>query len=61
MTLKEARLKRGLTQKELGEKAGLSQAAIGMIENGKRGYSTKSLKRLSEVLNVSPAKLLVDA
>lgn len=61
MNLKEARQKKGLTQKEQGDRAGLTQAAIGMIESGKRSYSTKSLKRLAEVLNVSPNTLLADA
>jgi transcriptional regulator with XRE-family HTH domain len=61
MRLKDARQKRGFTQQELASKAGLTQAAIAHIENGKRNYSVSSLKRLAEALQVSPNSLLADA
>ena len=35
--LRAARLKRGISQEEVGELAGLSQAAVSYIERGERG------------------------
>ena len=56
--LKQARLKAGLTQQELAEKANLSVAFISRIE---RGNSHINLKRLSEfcsILNISEGYIL---
>ncbi len=56
--LKQARLKAGLTQQELAEKANLSVAFISRIE---RGNSHINLKRLSEfcsILNTSEGYIL---
>jgi len=50
--LKEIRLSKRLTQKELAELSNISQATIVKYENGLRGISKKSDKALSEVLDV---------
>lgn len=50
--LKEVRLSKQLTQKELAEASNISQATIVKYENGLRNISKKSDKILSEVLGV---------
>ena len=47
--LKEMRKSKGLTQKELADKAGVSESYICQIENGKMVSLTK-LDKLAEVL-----------
>lgn len=47
--LKEMRKSKGLTQKELADKAGVSESYICQIENGKM-VSLNKLDRLAEVL-----------
>lgn len=56
--LKEMRLKRGMTQKELGEKVGVKQNTFTNWENGKREPNFDNLIKLAEFLNVSVDKLL---
>ena len=57
--LKQARTSAGLTQKELGKKAGgLSEAMISMVENGRKLLSHRSLEDISDVLGISPLYLL---
>ena len=51
--LKVMREKRGLTQAQLGNRAGVSTAMIGMIETGQRRPSVPALIRLAGVLEVS--------
>ena len=43
---------RGLTQRELAEKAGLAQAYIAQIETGRRKGTVDVYKRLAEALRV---------
>ena len=56
--LRVMRRKRGLTQTQLGDMAGLSAATIGMIETGQRKPSVSALIRLAKVLNVLTDDLL---
>lgn len=49
-TLMEARIKVGLTQKQLSEKTGISQADISRIERGIANPSLKTLQRLASAL-----------
>ncbi|WP_432624172.1 helix-turn-helix transcriptional regulator [Bifidobacterium sp.] len=64
MGLRELRLKRGMTQKQLADKAGLSQQRVGAFETGQRKVSGMSLDvaiRICDALHVSnPRKLLED-
>ena len=46
-----ARLQAGLTQTELSEKSGISQADISRLENGSRNPSLALLKRLAEAMD----------
>ena len=48
-----ARIKAGLTQVQLSEKTGISQADISRLENGTRNPSLSLLKRLAEAMNAT--------
>lgn len=62
MSLKELRTKRGLTQRELAEKVGMSRGNIAAIECGRRSEANLTLAtaiRLCDALKVrNPRKLL---
>lgn len=58
--LKWARKMRGLTQKELAEKAGVSPGLIGQLEMGRVSASFKTLERISRALGVSVCYLILD-
>lgn len=55
-TLKKLRTKNDLTQRELAQKAGVSQAHIAKIENGKVDPRLSTLKKLFSVLKRSGKK-----
>ena len=57
-TLKEIRLLRGMTQTQLAQKAGLSQVAISLFENGQVGIIPQVAVRLAGALGCSPTKLV---
>ena len=52
--IKEERIKRGLTQEELGNMVGVSKTAISYYERGKEQPKMEKLKKLTEVLNLTP-------
>lgn len=62
MGLKELRMKRGLTQRELAKKAGMSGGNISDIESGRRSEANLTLAtaiKLCDALHVrNPRKLL---
>ncbi len=47
----DARIRAGLTQVQLSEKSGISQADISRLENGTRNPSLALLKRLAEAMD----------
>lgn len=51
--IKEARLKAGLTQKELGVKLGISQVAVNHYEKGSRNLSLEVIQRIATALAVN--------
>lgn len=51
MALIQARKDAGLTQSELSEKTGISQADISRLENGTRNPSLALLQRIAAALN----------
>ena len=57
-TIKELRLKKGLSHDALAEKSGLTRQSIGMIESGERIPSIASCLKLAKGLDVSLQKLL---
>ena len=62
MGMRELRLKRGMTQQQLADKAGLSQSRVGAFETGQRNVGGMSLAvaiRICDALKVrNPRKLL---
>ena len=56
--LKILRKQAGLTQVELAKKAGLSQAHIANIENGKRDIDFGAAIKLARALNIKACELL---
>jgi transcriptional regulator with XRE-family HTH domain len=58
LTLREARDNARLTQDELAEKSGISQAAISAIERGARTNPTRDTQdRLAKALGIAPSEL----
>ena len=51
--IKRIREYRNMTQKELSERTGISQADISKIENGTRNPSLNLLKRLAEGMGMT--------
>lgn len=56
--LKELRLKKGLTQTELGEKVGVKQSTFTNWENGKREPNFETLLKLALILKTTTSYLL---
>jgi transcriptional regulator with XRE-family HTH domain len=55
--LRAIRMNRLLTQMELAEKSGISLRAIRNLEAGKSTPQIRTVRTLSDVLNVEPSKL----
>lgn len=55
---REARLKKGWTQVEVAEKAGLGVNTYPKIERGISKPSPASIKKLVKVLDIEPAKIV---
>jgi predicted transcriptional regulator len=49
----DARIRAGMTQMELSQKSGISQADISRLENGSRNPSLAHLKRLAAAMNTT--------
>ena len=58
VNLKNLRERRGLTQAQLGARAGMGAASVSHFETGQRAPSLESLVRLADALNVSVDALL---
>lgn len=57
--IKEARLRKKLTQKQLSERSGLSQAYVNELENGRKANPSKAvLEKLAAALEVPLAEIL---
>jgi transcriptional regulator with XRE-family HTH domain len=56
--IKEERLKRGLTQRQVTEKAGFYRTFIGLIENGKYSPSVFTVWRIAKAMDVELSELL---
>lgn len=57
--LKEARIKSGMSQEELADKLGVSQAYVGGLESNK-SFSLKKAKQIGEILGVNGDMLYFD-
>lgn len=58
VNMKKLRKAKKLTQKELGELVGISEAQINLIENGKRSPSFETLLKIAEALDCEMADLV---
>ena len=55
--LRELRQSRGLSQRELGELAGVSSGTVYRLENGLRGAYPGTIRKLAAALGVKPGDL----
>jgi len=55
--LNAARLKQGLTQKQLAEKSGIKQNMISDYEKGRRRLTKQMAAKFAEILEISPFRL----
>jgi len=58
--LRKIRESMNLTQEELALRTGLTQGYINFLESGKRGYTKKSLEKISKSLSVPIHKLFYE-
>jgi transcriptional regulator with XRE-family HTH domain len=58
--IKQYRLERGWTAKELGKQVGLSHASIYRLEDGTQNISVQLLFTLAEVFAIQPGDLIND-
>ena len=56
--LKEARLKSGLSQKDLSENIGVAKSTYSLYESGTREPNVDTIKKIASALNVSADMLL---
>lgn len=50
LDLKAIRIERGMTMKQVAEKAGISESYISVIESGKQSMPVHTAKKIAEVL-----------
>ena len=58
--IKEIRLEKGMTQKELAEKCGMFDSALRRIENGKQNPKIETIERIIEALNIPFTDIIDD-
>ena len=58
--IRRLRKKKGLTQKQLGEKIGVTQSAIGQLERGSSNVKIRTLKRIAKALDARFDELFYD-
>ena len=56
--LRACRIAAGITQRELAEKIGGTQATVRQLERGHRGAYVSTIRKLCEALEVGPEDLL---
>lgn len=59
--IRDARLKRGLSQEALADAAGIDRSHMGKIERGERNVSVLNVGRVSDALDFSIASLMASA
>ena len=57
--IRETRKEKGLTQKELGEKLGISESTFNRYENGTANLSLETVEKIARVLGVN-SKLIFE-
>lgn len=61
MNLRNIREAQLLSQTQLAKKTGVTQGYISQIETGEKEPTVRLLKRIAEVLGVSPGELLTES
>lgn len=56
--IKKLRTKKGWSQEELGDRAGLHRTYIGSIERSERNISLLNIERLARAFKIKPRDLL---
>ena len=56
--IRESRNRRKLTQVQLAEAAGMTQAGLSGLESGRNEPTVATLRRIAEALKIRPGKLL---
>lgn len=56
--LKEARVRRGLSQKDIAEEIGVAKSTYSLYESGNREPNVQTIKKIADVLKVSADELL---
>ena len=56
--LKRLRLERGFSQRQLAERAGVANTTVANIEQRRGGAHPNTLRKLADVLGVSPLDLM---
>ena len=56
--LRKLRRERALSQQDVEQITGISQATLSDLEQGKRGARASTLRKLAEVLEVKPKELM---
>jgi transcriptional regulator with XRE-family HTH domain len=60
--IKNARLRKGMTQEELGNALGVQKSAIAKYEKGRVvNIKRSTLKKISDVLGIPPSELIFEA
>jgi len=59
-SVREERLRQGLSQEQLAEKAGLHRTYIGMIERAEKNITLENIHKISEALNINLGTLFKD-
>ena len=60
LNLRDRRLERNLTMREVALQAGITEAMYSYIENGKRNPSVKKAKILGEILDIDWTEFFED-
>ena len=58
--IRDARKKKGLTQKELGERLGISDVSVAQWENGLRNPRLETRQKLAKALDMDVTALMSD-
>ena len=56
--LREARERKGISQKDMAEKIGVAKSTYSLYESGKREPSVDTIKKIADILNISADTLL---
>jgi transcriptional regulator with XRE-family HTH domain len=57
LTLREARLRRRMSQQSLADRAGVARVTVSQIELGKSGPRPHIARRIAEALGTSPSEI----